>query len=707
MKSFLVTISLVLLYYNVSSQSGWQIQIGGSAQYQTYYSDLFFLGGGTGWILFQKGIKHTTNNGDIWIDYFFNDTSVTSAGRIFFIDPSNGWMLGNRLYKTSNSGQNWTPISTVTGINKFYFINSLSGWSCGPSGVLKKSIDGGQSWIDVVTGISENFNDVYFINAQTGIVAADWGKILRTNNGGINWSVFYDNITYSFMQTVKFVDNNTGFVSGSGGYIFKTVNAGENWTILNTGSYNILRDMAFINSQTGYACGLNGGVYRTTNGGSYWSQTVSGGLYANVLNIEVTASGRLWICTDSACVYRSDDNAASWSEIYRQFITSRLLYSIRFFNQNTGCACGELGTIIRTTNGGDNWVNINIGNVNTLRCLYVIDQLTGFAAGGTTNRNVIFKTTNAGMNWFSVSSDSTSFITSMFFLNPQTGWTCGFGTSNILKTTNSGMNWYKVNTAINLFQLRDIEFINNNTGFVVNNSACYLTTNGGTNWSLIPNTTAGYSIHFFNSNTGYYLGLAGNSVLNKTTDGGNNWAFSVIGPSGMISMFFVNQNKGWVCGNYGSGKIKLTTNSGLNWSQQSVDIGTNLYSIYFINESEGWACGDYGTIVHTTTGGIGINKISNEIPNDFNLYQNYPNPFNPLTKVKFEIPAVEMNRRVVSTRLTIYDILGREISTLVNENLYPGVYEVEFDGTRYSSGVYFYRLSAMEFVMSRKMILLK
>ncbi|GEM_PF-2202833 len=98
---------------------------------------------------------------------------------------------------------------------------------------------------------------------------------------------------------------------------------------------------------------------------------------------------------------------------------------------------------------------------------------------------------------------------------------------------------------------------------------------------------------------------------------------------------------------------------------------------------------------------IGINSLQSIVPGRFNLYQNYPNPFNPLTKIKFDIP----NPAFIS--LKVYDIEGREISVLAGETVLPGVYEVTFDGSGLSSGVYFYRLSSKHFNETKKMILLK
>jgi len=114
----------------------------------------------------------------------------------------------------------------------------------------------------------------------------------------------------------------------------------------------------------------------------------------------------------------------------------------------------------------------------------------------------------------------------------------------------------------------------------------------------------------------------------------------------------------------------------------------------------------------------GMNEISSAVPNGFSLYQNYPNPFNPTTKIKFSVApplGLPSPSRVFDlsggeaegVRLAVYDALGREVATLVNEKLNPGTYEVEWDASNFSSGVYFYKLETGGFVQTRKMVLMK
>jgi hypothetical protein len=97
----------------------------------------------------------------------------------------------------------------------------------------------------------------------------------------------------------------------------------------------------------------------------------------------------------------------------------------------------------------------------------------------------------------------------------------------------------------------------------------------------------------------------------------------------------------------------------------------------------------------------GKNKTNNIIPNQYSLSQNYPNPFNPETTIKYALP------RDVKVLIKIYDILGREVQTLVNEFKKAGYYEIKFNGSNFASGVYFYRIESGDFVVSKKMVLIK
>ncbi|MCZ7602034.1 MAG: T9SS type A sorting domain-containing protein [Melioribacteraceae bacterium] len=103
---------------------------------------------------------------------------------------------------------------------------------------------------------------------------------------------------------------------------------------------------------------------------------------------------------------------------------------------------------------------------------------------------------------------------------------------------------------------------------------------------------------------------------------------------------------------------------------------------------------------------VSVDDKHEEVVSDFSLSQNYPNPFNPSTTIKFTVPS-DVKRETSITKLVVYDILGREVKTLVNEVKAPGTYEVTFNASQLASGVYFYRLQSGSFMQTKKMILMR
>ena len=123
-------------------------------------------------------------------------------------------------------------------------------------------------------------------------------------------------------------------------------------------------------------------------------------------------------------------------------------------------------------------------------------------------------------------------------------------------------------------------------------------------------------------------------------------------------------------------------------------------NVFVAGYSQGASTGDdYTTIMYSQP--IGIQQISNQVPGIYSLTQNYPNPFNPSTKINFALP------KDAFAKIIVFDVLGREVTRLVNENLKRGTYTVDWDAANYSSGVYFYRLETEGFNETKKMILVK
>lgn len=381
--------------------------------------------------------------------------------------------------------------------------------------------------------------------------------------------------------------------------------------------------------------------------------------------------------------------------------TTVTLYNIDFIDENTGWIVGTLSKILKTTNGGVNWVTqiSTIPMTRELNDIQMFDANTGYIAGWT---NTFLKTTNGGINWIEITGPSISSgsLNALSFVNPSTGWICAF-LGTIWLTTNGGLNWDSLSTGSG-GPLRDIQFLNSQTGWVVGDGG-YMrkTTNGGLNWFFqFFGTTADFwrnSLKFVDVNTGWVVGY--NNRIFRTTNSGINWDTISFTPG--ICLQFVNSMTGWTAGD--NGDMYKTTNGGLNFYPQTIPVTGGFFTdIEFVNDTTGWAVDVYA-ILHTTNGGtyVSLEPISSNIPSEYYLFQNYPNPFNPNTTIEFELP-VEDN-----IKLIIYDILGSEICRIVEKRLNVGKYKIEFNSEELSSGIYFYTLYFSKGKITKKMIVSK
>jgi len=522
----------------------------------------------------------------------------------------------------------------------------------------------------------------------------------------------------------------------------KTTNSGSNWNLmysysdgLNTNSHNFWY-LNFPASSIGYANGEFNYILKTTNTGVNWTNIVPStttGIIGNIgsllpiNNNELLVGGGYSYSNSPAFnyIFKSTDQGANWSvKTYNWDIS---FFKTYFMSAFTGFVLGDSGKVYKTTNAGDNWTLSLNNRQYYLRDLSFIDANTGcIVLQGRTSpySGKIIRTTDEGSNWTELTLPFNLEMNTIKFTQDGTGW-IGCDSLRILKSSSSGSNW----TLLHLnndkqMRIKSISFINNSTGWLLGNyywaqypygsyekDAIWKTINAGLNWNLIfdsVGSTSDFQITFLNSNVGYKLAYYG-PIFEKTTNGGENW-FNTIIPNLNCSNYcyvqcfgFVNQNTGWVAGvnrEQDCTKLLKTTNGGISWVLQFSKYNNTIWSLSAIDSNSAWFSGNRSSIYSTTNGGGSIIGIS-PIPKLFTLSQNYPNPFNPQTKIKFDISKQSF------AKLVIYDIIGREVATLVNEELKPGTYSFDWDGSNYASGIYFYQLVAGDYVQTKKMVLLK
>jgi photosystem II stability/assembly factor-like uncharacterized protein len=407
-----------------------------------------------------------------------------------------------------------------------------------------------------------------------------------------------------------------------------------------------------------------------------------------------------------------------------QFIQTPIPYQIAevfFLDSLNGWASHLFMGVLKTTNSGFNWETISFNDTTFttgFNGVHFINTVTGWCVGGALQ---IRKTTNGGSNWVrQIPPPAAGILRSVYFIDASTGYAAGSKNFPyipfICKTTNGGVNWAEISpTVAGAQELNDQHWFNASTGWICGYDVLLYTTNGGTSftnlYSNVPPSGNGHiailAIQFINNQTGW-LGAANlerNNVY-KTTNGGANWFFqnNPISQGGMNQINdvkFTSNGMGWaVHGTPTTGAIMYTSDGGANWSID--EVSSNWFDcLHIYSNKKAWCGASGGRVWYTIPQPpLGISN-GQEIPKEFSLSQNYPNPFNPTTHFVFRIADFGF------VKLLIYDALGREITSLVNEELNPGTYEVPWDAGNYPSGVYYYRLTTQNFTDTKKLILVK
>ena len=280
---------------------------------------------------------------------------------------------------------------------------------------------------------------------------------------------------------------------------------------------------------------------------------------------------------------------------------------------------------------------------------------------------------------------------------------CSSPLSGIYKTTNNGDNWFVTDTSLfsNVYCFANLgQYL-----FVAATGGIYRTSNEGVNWiHLSSELDAGFTTCMVVSgNKIFASGSFGsaNGGLYVSNDFGINW----VKLQNQIDCVSIYNNT--IFSAFGS-VVNVSTNNGLNWINWSEGNNGSTNSIFIFNEMAFLGgctvCGPPSIPVLWRRPLSELTKIMksvNNIPDKFSLLQNYPNPFNPSTNIRYDIPKNGF------VKLVVFDILGREIETLVNEKQNAGTYEVTFNGSNLSSGIYFYTLSAGDYKETKKLVLLK
>lgn len=418
------------------------------------------------------------------------------------------------------------------------------------------------------------------------------------------------------------------------------------------------------------------------------------------------------------------NNTSDWSEVWSfttQPSASNYWQTTNWNLQNTGIqaitsnkqnhifVCTATDGIYRSTDLGNNWQKLINGLTPSNITSISIDELDRIFIG--THGSGVYYSTNNGDSW-NKTNLSANYINKIFALNNYIFAGDGYSCTGVYRSTDMGFSWTNVKSGLGSCTGNVMIMTN---GLVFGGSGIegmYKSTNYGNSWTQINNGLTSTNIStmtydnfnniYVGTQTNIYSGMPGRGVF-KSSDFGATWVNLTNGiTTSEISQLATVGNGIIFTSGAGNNAIFRSTNFGNTWSQFSNGLPNNSAVGPICITKSGYIFTSVNNIIYKIFDPLtGLNYNPYTIPFELILYQNYPNPFNPTTTISFSVP----NSQFVM--LKVYDILGREISTLVNEEKQPGNYEVKFDGNNLASGIYYYQIRAGQFVDTKKLVLLK
>lgn len=604
----------------------------------------------------QQGVFRSTNGGTTWIS-----PSQHIDARVIALSPWGELYAGayyEKIYKSTDYGSSWIRRDTsligspVTGIA---FEGSATVFvTTSPGGRVYRSTNRGETWNTSDAGITGQGSSGIVRTTAGTLLAAVAGNVFRSTDSGNSWT----QTSFPASQAPKLAVHPSGSVFAGMEFtkILRSTNDGNSWEQMASGyAPYAVWNLAVGSSGTLYAASTYT-LHSSTDQGVSWSQQ-SAGLYdLSVYSLALSPQGRIFLGTQNSGIYTSDDHGQSW----RHMGLDNTRVTALAAGPNGEVAAGSFnGPTYFSTDSGETW--------NT---------------GSTLGQALSVKRGNDGNYYF-----------------------CGAG---VFKSTNGGASWSPIGLS------SDIVYEIAESGGVLlarTNTGLKRSTNGGQQWTLSSNGLTGTSVYsviavsateFLATSNGIAEGTV---AVHRSTDAGLNWSRVDTG-EGLVGAgrLLRNPQGGLIIlwGNRAYGSI----DQGTSWDTLDIALPQGGYASMIMDPSgflyySAFGHGVFRSLVTTTSVGSRFGSS----PHSFMLEQNYPNPFNPTTIIKYQLSVLSR------VKLSVFDMLGREVTVLVDGELEAGTHSASWtaDGP---SGVYYYRLEAVSKsgerrTETRKMMVLK
>ncbi len=677
---------------------------------------------------------------------------------------------GTGFFKSTDAGNSWTQM-TVPQYGGLYYTSKIVVAPRNSSIVyaagyydLYKSTDAGGTWteLDLAHGAVD---DIVVDPNNANIIYASYGDsfhgdsthygVHKSTDGGATWSWLQSGlppasqITRASLAIAPSNDQvlytsingtNPNDASSDTNRVYKSTDGGSSWTLLpsvapkedfggNQGWYNNVIAVDPTHPDTVYAGGID--FWRSADGGQTWTNLTNGYGTYNGKNIHVDqhaiafangSNGAIFYMGNDGGVWKTTDGSASFTNCNANLQTIQF-YDIATDANNPAVTIGgtqDNGTEANTSlpqvgwgeiYGGDGgYVLIDPTNSNIIYTEYVNGALQKSTNGGSTFNKI---TTGIGEQGYWLQP---------YVMDPTNPNLLYTATSKVYKSTNGGGNWTaltgNLKSSSDLFTTMSISPVEGNVIYAgisgyrgaADTSYLYVTTDAGNNWT---NVTANLPANSdfarvtadpTHKGMAYVAGLVGPYHVLRTTDYGATWTGLDSSGNGYDSVptkiITVDSVTGYIYAGTYAGVFRSTDN-GANWAQFGTGLPNSVVDGMVVQYSS--------DVLRVGTHGRGawqVNLITGVAsptapPSTFALNQNYPNPFNPATTISYQLSAVS------NVTLKIYDVLGREVATLVNERQNAGNHTVVFDASLLPSGVYFYTVRFGGMSLTKKMVLMK
>jgi photosystem II stability/assembly factor-like uncharacterized protein len=725
----------------VSLSDGMTSQIIGAFASNFLNTDEIYAGTGEIWVSNARpgtGIFKTTNKGVNWVNILpANSLYLSAVSKVLYnplypeIVHITGTGVSNNYLRTTNGGTTWSSFNiggmpTVSDL----VIDPLAPttlyaatWGSNFATNIFKSTNSGSSWVSMTSG-----SGLPTSNAGTTTLA------ICNSQPNTLYALIANNTNYNLLG------------------VYKTINGGTNWTRLNTPTnFDILNGQGFhansitVNPQDPNIV-LAGGVYliRSSNGGTNWTEITNPtnrpgienpNVHADIQSFEWSESGTTLYMANDGGLAVSNDAGVTYSTNINSFPISETVYFDYCENSNNYLAAGveHNGTVV-TSNGGATWNQTQYGDGSSTAIHPTNPSWFYSTVGAKPNNPIPFYpsfSSNSGFTWAEVTNNITGGCGQWYNQIKSSRTPNNFRIfvpicKGMWRSFNNGANWQNLNMPTTAAGYLDFGFdVLPLTGQLFVPTTDSTTANSGKLYTGIDQAWFDISPNIGNKAIqkvkAAFLLLAivrgsidsTNKIYKMSADRILNPEWTRVPANGIagypltdIQLDYSDTNR-MIVGTQGWGCF-ITTNGGQNWYpwNEGLPKGMMIQEMKLIDSTQGE---DYVLI---STYGRGIFKrklnakvisVSNpsEVVKQYNLSQNYPNPFNPVTTIKFNITRKE------HVSLIIYDVNGREVSKLIDEEIRSGTHSIIFNGTNLSSGIYYYKMEAGNFIETKKMILVK